>query len=55
MGDVGAPDLQKLVQKYGSYPAIPQEEWQRYDTALAAAQKRLRAGGYGLRLERIEK
>ncbi len=31
-----APDLQKLVQRYGGYLNIPPEEWHMYDLRLRA-------------------
>lgn len=41
-GDGGAPDLQKLVEKYGGYLKIPDDEWTKYNAQLTNAQKRLR-------------
>jgi hypothetical protein len=42
-----APDLQKMVRRFGTYADIPAEVWDRYDRAMVAWQQR--------RLERLRK
>jgi hypothetical protein len=44
-GGKPAPDLQKMVRRFGTYSNIPAEVWERYDRAVEARQQR--------RLERI--
>lgn len=38
------PDLQKLVEKYGSYPQIPDEVWREFDAKCAEMQIKRRNG-----------
>lgn len=38
------PDLQKLVEKYGTYSAIPADAWTEFDRQAAECQRQLRQG-----------
>lgn len=38
------PDLQKLIEEHGSYPAIPATAWAEFDRQIAACQREYRRG-----------